>query len=306
MARTFKIGMDNPYYEWSPIVKRGRLEWPDGARVALCVIINLGHTEFKPLEGTYQNPMMAGGFAPPQRPYPDLPRYSHREYGHRVGVFRLLRVLEKHGVTPTIAMDSSTAENYPYLVKYCLDRNYEIMAHGVAATQMITSKMSEQQEMKYIHGSIAAIKKATGSAPHGWLGPEYGESARTPKLLAEAGINYVCDWANDEQPYLMTTEAGEMVALPIMYELDDIAALWDRHVPIRRYNQLIRESFDTLYEDGAQNGRSLVLHLHPWLTGQPLRIKYIDDAIGYIAERDKVWAATGGQITDWYRENRPN
>jgi allantoinase len=165
--------------------------------------------------------------------------------------------------------------------------------------------MSEQDERDYIQTSIQALKRATGQAPAGWLGPEYGESARTPQLLAQAGIRYVCDWTNDEQPYRMKTAEGELFALPIMLELDDLHAMGERRVPVTRYADMLREGFERLYRDGARNGRLLVLHLHPWLSGQPFRIRYLDGALGAMLRRQGVWAAHGAAIIDWYRRHPP-
>ncbi|MCZ6866702.1 MAG: polysaccharide deacetylase family protein, partial [Chloroflexi bacterium] len=200
-----------------------------------------------------------------------------------------------------VAMDALTTENYPYLVKHCLQRGCEIIGHGVSVSRMITSEMSEEAERGYIRESIEALTHATGSAPRGWLGPEYGESARTPQLLAEAGIGYVCDWANDEQPYAMKVPQGELFALPIMLELDDVKALWDRRIPVTRYTTMLKEGFDVMYRDGAESGRLLVLNLHPWLIGQPFRIAYLDSALGYMTARQGVWAATGSEVIDWFR-----
>ncbi|MBI3325480.1 MAG: polysaccharide deacetylase family protein [Nitrospinae bacterium] len=298
-----RFGMDHEHYEWSPMIKRGVLRWPENARVALCVIITLEHLEWSPPEGSYQSPSLAGGLAP--RPFPDYARFSHREYGHRVGIFRVLDALENHRIKATVAMDALTAENYPYLVRHCLGRGCEMIGHGIAASRMITNQMSEQEEREYIRASVEALRRATGTAPVGWLGPEYGESARTPHLLAQVGIRYVCDWANDEQPYRMKAPQGELFALPITLELDDINALWDRRVTIDRYAELLKESFDTLYQDGAHNGRLLVLNLHPWLIGQPFRIRYLDEALSDIMRRQGVWAATGAEIIDWYRRHPP-
>ena len=297
-----RFGMDHEHYDWSPIVNRGVLRWPRNARVALCVIVNLEHMEWSPPSGGF-TPTLAGGLD--RRPFPDYAQMSHREYGHRVGIFRVLDVLERHRIVPTIAMDALTAENYPYLVSHCLKRGCEIMGHGVSVSRMITSEMTEEEEREYIKTSLDAIKRATGSAPSGWLGPEYAESARTPQLLAEAGIRYVCDWVNDEQPYPFKTSKGELLALPIMRELDDIYTLWDRHLTIERYGGLLKECFDTMHQDGMQNGRLLVLNLHPWLIGQPFRIRYLDDALGHMMRPQGAWAATGSEIVDWYRSNPP-
>jgi peptidoglycan/xylan/chitin deacetylase (PgdA/CDA1 family) len=296
-----RFGMDHEHYDWSPMVQRGVLRWPEQARVALCVLLNLEHTEWLPPEGSFRT-VVAGGVAP--RPYPDYALLTHRDYGHRVGIFRVLDVLQKHGITPTVAMDALTAEHYPYLVRHCVQRGCEIIGHGIGV-RVMTSKMSEQEERDYIRTAIEALTRATGKAPAGWLGPEYGESARTPQLLAQAGIQYVCDWVNDEQPYRMHTAQGELYALPVMLELDDVHALWERRVPIDRYGELLKESFDILYRDGARNGRLLVLHLHPWLIGQPFRIGYLDQALGAMVRRQGVWAASGAMIIDWFRRHPP-
>ena len=298
-----RFGMDHEHYDWSPIVTRGALRWPDGARVAFCVVVNLDHVEWRPPENSYESANLAGGLAP--RPFPDYARLSHREYGHRVGSFRVLDVLDRHGITATVAMDAMTAENYPYLVQHCLNRGCEVIAHGISVSRMITGDMSEQQERQYIRESVEAVTRATGSAPVGWLGPEYGESSRTPQLLARQGVRYVCDWTNDEQPYSMNTPDGDLYTLPIMLELDDVHALWERRVAVDRYAELVKESFDALYRDGADSGRLLVLNLHPWLIGQPFRIGFLDDALGTIMRRQGVWASTGSQIVDWYRDNPP-
>src|SRR5918996_6224259 len=231
-----KFGMDHPHYEWSPLSTRGVLRWPQESRVALCVIIVLEHMEWDPPPGSFQVSNLAGGSAP--RAFPDYARLSHREYGHRVGIFRVLDVLDKYGIKATVAMDALTAENYPYLVRHCLDRGCEIIGHGISVSRMITSQMSEQEERDYIQESPKPLTRA-GSAPVGWLGPEYGESDRTPQLLAQAGIRYVCDWANDEQPYPMKAAEGELLALPIMLELDDTAALANRRVTVDRYGEML-------------------------------------------------------------------
>ncbi|MCH2505730.1 MAG: polysaccharide deacetylase family protein, partial [Dehalococcoidia bacterium] len=239
------------------------------------------------------------------RPFPDYARLSHREYGHRVGIFRVLDVLEKHGITATVALDAMTAAHYPYLVQHLLGRGCEIIGHGVSVSRMVNSGMSEEQEREYISESLTALTTATGSVPKGWLGPEYGESSRTPQLLAEAGISYVCDWTNDEQPYPLKAPQGEILALPTMLELDYVHAMADRKVTMDRYSLMLREGFDAMYEDGATNGRVMVLHLHPWLIGQPFRIGCLDEALAHMVRRQGVWAATGGEITDWYRQKPP-
>ena len=293
------FGMDHPHHPWSPIFKRPALRWPRDARVALCVIVNLEHMEWKPSEGSYWRRELSGGFG--NRRFPDYTRKTHREYGHRVGIFRVLDALEAVGIRPTIAMDLMTAQNYPFLVEHCLGQGAEIMAHGVSVTQMITSEMGEGEERAYIASCLEGMKEATGTSPRGWLGPEFGESERTPRLLAEAGVEYVCDWTNDEQPYGMTTPSGSLVSLPICLDLDDVTALWERRMDVERYAGLVKESFDRLLEDGKTTGRLLVLNLRPWLMGQPFRTGYLEEALAHLTSQEGVWAATGSEIVEWYR-----
>ena len=296
-------GMDHGHYDWSPLnATRATISWPGDARVALCVIVALEHMEWSRPPDSFQVANLAGGYGP--GPFPNVTAWSHREYGHRVGIFRILDVLEKHGIKPTIAMDALTAEHYPFLVRHCLNRGCEIIGHGIAVNRMITSLMSEEQERDYIRTSMEALTRATGKPPLGWLGPEYGESTRTPQLLAESGIRYVCDWVNDDQPYRLKVSQGDLHALPVALPLDDVIALWHRNVDIDRYGQMIRETFETLYREGSVNGRLLALYLHPWLIGQPFRIGCLDAALGHIVRQQGVWAATGSEIIDSYQRGR--
>ena len=187
-------------------------------------------------------------------------------------------------------------------MKHCLARGCEIIGHGVSGSQMISGDMSIEEETEFIRAAIDVLKKATGSAPKGWFGTDYGESERTPTILAQAGIGYVCDWVNDEQPYPMT---GGLTALPTMLEMDDLFTMSTRRVAIDRYAQSLKDGFDAMYRDGATNGRLLAINLHPWLIGQPFRIGYLEDALAYIMGHDGVWAASGSEIIDWYRNNPP-
>ncbi|MFQ6027747.1 MAG: polysaccharide deacetylase family protein [Dehalococcoidia bacterium] len=304
MAVQLHYGMDHEHYDWSPFnSQRPVLRWPDNARVALGVIVDLEHMEWSPPEGTYQNPALSGGYGP--SPFPDVTRWSHREYGHRVGVFRLLDLLQNHGLKVTVAMDALTAQHYSFLVRHCLERGCEIIGHGVSVSRLISSNMSEEEERTYIQQSLQDLTAATGAAPQGWLGPEYSESARTPQLLAEAGIRYVCDWTNDEQPYPLKTPEGDLQALPMMLPLDDVNALWDRRITMDRYVEMVKESFDTVYQEGADNGRLMVLNFRPWLMGQPFRVRFLGPALDYIMRRQGVWSATGSEIAEWYRSNPP-
>jgi allantoinase len=297
------LPMDNPYYDWSPLVARPPLRWPGEARVAFCVIVNLEQIEWLPPRDAVIPPS-----AVRYGPYPiiyDIHEISHHEYGNRVGVFRIMDVLERHGVKATAAMDALIAEENAFLVERCRRLGWELMGHGVSFARMISERMSEDEERAAISLTLEAVARAAGQRPVGWHGPDYGESMRTPRLLAELGIRYVCDWPNDEQPYRMKVPAGELVSLPIMHELDDVHALRERAISVDRWRAAAIEAFDRMHEDGAESGRLFVLNLHPYVIGQPFRIRYLEEVVRHIAEKDGVWTATAREIADWYLGQTP-
>lgn len=299
-------GQDNEYYEWSPIVTRPRLEWPDGARVALSVIVNLEHYDwYMPQDAPVPVSPFGGGGGGFFSRFPNIMSFSHHEYGNRVGIFRVLDVLKKHGIRPTVAMDATVAQNYPFLVRACQQQDAEFIAHGSTVRHLLHAGMTEQEEREYIRESIDALATATGKKPVGWVSPEFNETVRTPSLLAAEGIEYVCDWANDEQPYQMTVPDGQLTALPVHLDLDDVFTHGNRNVTIQEYGEIARDVFDELHRSGADNARTLVLSIHPWLIGQPFRIKHLDAALAHMVGTDGVWKATGGEIVDWYREHAP-
>jgi len=294
MSGERKLGQDHPYYDWFPITRRAPLRWPNNARVALLVIVNLEHWDWQlPAD---ELPATAGLFRP------DLSGFSQHEYGNRVGVFRILKILDKYGIKPTIAMDKTVAENYPFLVKEVQRRNLEVIAHGTSPRRAIHSKMPVDVERTYIRESIEAVTKATGTRPIGWLGPGFQESMNTPNLLASEGIRHVCDWANDEQPYRMKVTQGELFSLGVNLDLDDdyIHVTGDRL--IGEYVDGIKDTFDAFYSDGAKSGRMMVINLHPWIMGWPWRSKYLDQALAHINKSSRgVWKAGGREILDWYK-----
>lgn len=297
-------GMDHPHYAWSPLPSRPALRWPGGEPLAVGAMVLLEHYEWSPPEGSYSLRSASGGLI--KLPEPDYLRLTHREYGHRVGIFRLLDALEAHGIPPTVAVDELTAVHYPWLVDHCVGRGAELVAHGVAASRLITSRMSEDEEIDTIARSIEAVTRATGAAPAGWFGPEGVESTRTPALLAAAGIRYVCDWPNDEQPYAMTVPQGELTALPLYLEADDEQALWTRRMRLDDWHDLVVESAERLWADGggaggAAAGRLLMLTLRPWLTGQPFRMPTLERILSGIDALGPVWKASGSQIVEGFK-----
>ena len=235
------------------------------------------------------------------RHFPDIGGYGNHEYGNRVGIFRILAVLDKYGIKPTLALDKAVADHYPFLIKEGQRRDAEFIAHGLSRRRLIHIGMSEDEERQYIRDSIAAVEQATGKRPVGWSGPDFQETPNTPDLLAAEGIRYVCDWGNDEQPYKMTPKTGELYSLGVNAYLDDNYIHLHGRRTINEVNRLWREWFDGLYADGATTGRVMVLHLHPWIMGQPWRIRHLDEVLGHITAHAGVWKATGSEIIDWFK-----
>jgi peptidoglycan/xylan/chitin deacetylase (PgdA/CDA1 family) len=221
--------------------------------------------------------------------------HSQFEYGNRVGIFRLLELLDRYRLPVTVAANAGACARYPYLLKQFAARNYEIAAHGSFATRMLSSRMSEAEERQEIATVLDRVPQATGSRPRGWIAQDFGESTRTPRLLAEAGLRYVADWANDDQPYLLHT-GPPLVSIPNQAEWDDVQIIWHRKVHPSVHRDGICAAFDRLYEEGAQSGMFFGLHLHPWLMGTPHRIAYVEQALEHMMARREVWRTTAADV----------
>ena len=290
----------NPeWFDSTPIVKRKASTWPGGARLAVGIVVSIEQYEMAQAPGAFLPVTLPGGMG--RGPYPDFRSYSLREYGNRIGVFRVLETLDKHGLRATAAIDASVALNKPVILDECGRRGWEIAAHGNAVTQVITAKLTEAEERAQVSAALDALEKACGRRPTGWHGPEYGESARTPGILAELGVDYVLDWPNDELPYAMRTSKGDLVALPMLVDFDDVFAHWYRKLSMARWQLSIADALDRLLEDGRTRPRMLILNLHPWLIGQPWRISYLDAVLVDLKKREGVWCATAGEIAQAWR-----
>ena len=285
---------EHDLYDRTPIVRRPPLAWPGQARLAVGIVVCLEYYEMQPPADAYQPVNMPGGSG--RGPYPDFRTYSHREYGNRIGIFRVMSALERHGLRATAAVDAWTAGHRPGLIEEIRRRGWEFAGHGQTVTQVISSEMTEEKERDYIRSSLASLEAACGSRIAGWHSPEYGESAQTPALLAELGVDYVLDWPNDEQPYRMRTAGGPLLSVPMAVDLDDVCAHWYRRLSMARWRQSIADALDQLLGEDEAGGRMLVLNLHPWLIGQPYRATYLEEVLADLRKRPGVWCATAGEI----------
>jgi len=290
---------DRTPYATSSIVSRSPLSWPKGAPVAFAVVVSTEHYELQPAPASFTPANVPGGFG--RAPYPDVRAFSQRDYGNRVGVFRVIEALERFAVPASAAIDAEVAVRYPYIARQFTKRGFDILGHGRAVTDVISSHMTESEERVHIASALDTLQQVNGVRPRGWHGQEYGESGRTPALLAESGIEYVLDWPNDEQPYLIQTPPGPLVSLPMALELDDVIAMWHRRISADRWRRAIAEALDQLVGDGSASGRLLILNVHPWLIGQPHRIGYFEEMLDDVRNRAGVWIATTSGIVDHAR-----
>jgi allantoinase len=288
---------EHRYYRRDPIVARKPFKWPRGARAACAIVVSAEYYEMQPPAGAFMAPTLPGGFG--RGPYPDFRNYSARAYGNRVGIFRILEALDRYRMKATVALDALTAELCPQLIPHITQRNLEVAGHGQSVSRMISSRMSHEEERAYIRATLAAIKHTSGITPRGWHGPEYGESACTPALLAELGIQYVLDWPNDEQPIRMATEYGPITSIPMLIDFDDVYALFQRKITAARWQRAVEEGLAQIINDSAESGRLLVLNLHPWLTGHPFRIGFIEAIFEHLAGTPGLWLTTTGEIATW-------
>lgn len=282
-----KPGAYGPF-PYSPIVRRKRLEWPNGARIALWVIPNI---EFFALDERV--PVSAGGTG---AKLPDVPSWSVRDYGNRIGVFRLMEVLDRYAIRGTVALNSNLCARHPEIIEEGQKRRWEWMGHNETNTTRL-NEVPAEDEARIIRSACAELKRATGERPKGWLGSGLQETWATLDLLVENGIDYVCDWVNDDQPYVMSLDGGRrIVSVPYSHDVNDKPAYERMYLTAPEFKDMICRQFDTLYREGGESGRVMAIALHPYLTGTPHRIGALDGALDYICRHDGVWRTTGGEI----------
>ncbi|MSO91222.1 MAG: hypothetical protein EXR01_06555 [Acetobacteraceae bacterium] len=284
-------GMDHAHYPIRHLPDAPRFAWPDGARIALTVTLMLDHWELVPATGESPDPRIV---SPLGKFFPDWLTWSHRQYGARVGIFRVLDALDRFAIIPSVALGTAAARHYPELVDECLRRGACFMAHGSHASRRITARMTEAEERNFIAEARAGVHAATGADLVGWCGQDFNESARTPALLTEAGFTYTTDWANDDRPYLLGPYGkNSLLALPPQPEWNDLEIMGLRRVSPRVWADNIAEAFDYLHAEG---GGVFNLTLHPFVTGQAHRIRYLHDALRRVLGKGRIWRTTTDEL----------
>ena len=287
--------LDDPgRYDYLPSIDRPKLSWPGGARIAVWVAPNIEHYEFAPLASPLRT-------ATP-RPPPDLPWLMPRDYGNRAGVWRMMDVMDRYGVRGSVSLNVAVCDHYPEIIEACVKRGWELFSHGIYNTRYLYG-MDADQQREVIADVKETIRKASGQPLSGWLSPALSNTDETLDLLAEAGVLYTADLMHDDQPLPVKVRSGRLISMPYSLEINDYTCLAVKRMTPQRYTETIKAQFDQLYAEGADNPQVMCLPLHPWLIGLPHRLREFDQALRYIASRDKVWLATGREIAQWYLEH---
>ncbi len=290
-------GMDHDRYDWSMIQDRPPLKWPGDAKVAVCVMVAL---EFFPLDQPAKPFKAPGGMA---TPYPDLRHYTLRDYGNRIGFYRVIKVLDELGVKPTVAFNSVVAERYPQLVDEVNRRDGEILAYGVDMGKLHHGEMAIEEEAELVRQSVASLRQASGQAVTGWWSPARSESMNTLDLIAAEGIEYVCDWINDDLPYPIRSKNGQIHSMPISHDIDDQTIISGYHQSEDDFVDQVCDAFDIHMADSkTHGGRVFTLTIHPWMSGQPHRIKSLKRALSHVMGTSGVWSATASEILDAFKK----
>jgi allantoinase len=289
-------GMDHDRYDWSIMPHRAPRAWSNGAALAVWIVAPL---TWYPLDLAPRPRPVPGSF---DDPYPNLRDYTHRDYGNRIGAFRIMETLDRFGIRATAPVNASVCTRYPALVAEGLRRGWEFAGHGLHMGRPHDSSLADDEEAAMIGQALDIVRRATGQAVTGWLSPGNSESPHTPDHLAAAGIDYVCDWVNDELPYPLRTKKGRLHAMPYAHDVNDATMIWQfHHSPTEFADQVITQ-FDWLHaESRAQGCRVFALTLHSWCIGQPHRIGALRRILAHIAAHEGIWFATGAEILAAYR-----
>lgn len=276
--------------EYSAIVDRPPLRLPDNARLVFWSIVNLEVWDISRAMPRQVIPAPTG-----QPLLPDVPNWTWHEYGMRVGVWRFFDLYSKWNIRPTLAINARVCEDYPRVAKQAKHDGWEFMGH--AYDQMPIHKEEDQAAM--INRSMDILENFAGKRPVGWLGPGLTQTLDTPEHLVAAGVKYIGDWVYDDEPTVIKTAKGPLVTLPYTVELNDIPMMIVQHHESDYLYKRTIDQFERLYEEGKHRAKILALAIHPYISGQPHRIKYLEAIYDHV-NREGVVHWNGEQILDWY------
>jgi peptidoglycan/xylan/chitin deacetylase (PgdA/CDA1 family) len=286
-------GMDHDRYAWSMLSERSPIRWPDGRPLALWINISVEHF---PLDATGEGVKAHGSMT---MPYPDLRHYTLRDYGNRVGIYRVLKALSGRGLVASFAVNGELAIRYPALVRRLAVAGGEFLAHGWNMDSVHSGAIDPAREAAWIDQTLAALAPYAPTPVRGWLSPARSQSASTPELLKQRGLDWCADWVNDELPYRFNTAQGPLSMLPLSWELEDRFVIGENQHAESEWADQCCDAADFLLAEAERcdAGRLLSLSLHPWVIGQPHRIRHLERVLDHLAtRREQLWNAPPSSI----------
>jgi allantoinase len=279
------------HFEYSSILKRPQFSWPQGKRLAFHLSLNLEVFSFNTGLGISWSPGL---------PQPNSYNWAWREYGNRVGVWRLLQLFDQLKLPVSLLLNTEIYDHCPEVVKAFRERGDEIVGHGRTNSEH-QNDFDEQAEAKLIREVTEAIAKHEGKPPTGWLSPGVNPSKLTPDLLQEAGYKYILDWPMDDQPVWMKTRKGRILSVPYPQEVNDIPMIALHHGTASAFADMIVDQFDEMLRQSENQSLVYGVAVHAFIIGQPFRMPHFRRALAHIrAAGDKVWFATTGQIAEHF------
>jgi len=280
-------------YDYWPYKDRPPIVWPGGKKLAFWIAPNIESYEFDP-------PKNASRPGWP-RPSPDVVGYSQRDWGNRVGHWRLLELMDKHSLRGSISLSTALIDHHPEIIEACVARNWEFFSHGIYNTRF-SYNMDEAQERAIIKDSIRSIQAATGQRIRGYLAPALTHTERTLDLLAEYDFWYTCDLFQDDQPQPVKTKTGKLISMPYSLEVNDVITYGALAMSPQRYADVLKRHFDQLLEESQESGAVMCIPLHAYLVSQPHRLAAFAEALQHISDNsDDVWITTASEIAEVYR-----
>ena len=293
------------HYDYVPLPQRNPLRWPNGARLALILTFNL---EYWDLTRETDGPYYAGGPAilPDPLPgnVPDYPNYTWREYGQRVGIWRLMDIFDRASVPASCTMNAKMGLERRAVIDAANERGWELVAHNYVQTDLLTNYFDDPDgERKIILDTLRVFEEVVGRPARGWLSSSLRCNASTVETIAAEGLIYTADFMNDDQPYLMQTGSGPIVSVPYSNEINDFTFYLRRGMTNDQAFGVLKEQFDELYREGGESGRLMNVGIHPHVWGQPFRVRALREFIDYAKGFEGVWFAKREEIAEWYLEN---
>jgi allantoinase len=285
-------------YDYSPIVARPTFDWPGGKRLAFYIALNVEHFSFG--QGLGHTPTALG-------PPPDPRNFAWRDYGLRVGIWRIFDLIEEFDLPLCHLLNAAVCDNQPQIVERIVRRGDEVVGHGYTNSER-QSDMDEVTEAQMIADATATLTRHVGKRPTGWMGPWIAESYVTPDLLKEAGYQYLMDWPADDQPFWMRTRAGSILSVPYPIEINDSPIMLSRGQSATDFRQMIADQFETMLALSEKQPLVFGLSLHTFVCGQPFRLAQLRRALTDIVMHpafDRIWVTTPGRIAD-FASSLPN